>query len=421
MAQKAGQSLPQQHAQWGDLKATYRLLSNDEVEPAALLGPHQRLVLQQMLGHEVVLCVQDDTHLFVRPGEQVQHTSLAVLPDGTLLGVLDLRWFEPVIPPPGETRHQRESRWRESCIWGEAVRGLGRHPHGGRFIHVCDRAADDLNLMQDCDATNSGFVIRARHDRRVEQAEQAEQQDKLWSFMAARPAAGKTIVRIGTQRDGSGRITRAGREATVSIRHAAVTLRPPHNHPGTHSPRTLWAVYVREENPPADQEPIDWMLLSSEPVANRDDALRIIGYYRCRWIIEEWHRCLKEGCHLEQSQLDQPRDHQRLAAILSVVAVRLLNLRERAESDRSQDPSALREQTPLIWIELVARLGRVDPQHLTPRQFWLTLARRGGYLGRKRDGRPGWKVIWRGWYDVHQMVCGAELWQELHPTTQQCG
>ena len=108
-------------------------------------------------------------------------------------------------------------------------------------------------------------------------------------------------------------------------------------------------------------------------------------------------------------------------AILSVVAVRLLNLRERAESDRSQDPSALREQTPLIWIELVARLGRVDPQYLTPRQFWLTLARRGGYLGRKRDGRPGWKVIWRGWYDVHQMVCGAELWQELHPTTQQCG
>src|SRR5437762_1569552 len=84
----------------------------------------------------------------------------------------------------------------------------------------------------------------------VEQAEQAEQQDKLWSFMAARPAAGKTIVRIGTQRDGSGRITRAAREATVSIRHAAVTLRPPHNHPGTHPPRTARAVYVREENPP---------------------------------------------------------------------------------------------------------------------------------------------------------------------------
>ena len=418
MAQKAGQSLPQQHPHWGDLKAAYRLLSNDQVDPAALLGPHRRWVHEQTRGHDVVLCVQDDTHLFVRPGEQVQHSSLAVLPDGTLLGVLDVRWFEPVTPPAGETRRQREQRWRESCIWGEAVRGIGPHRHGGRFIHVCDRAADDLNLMEDCDATHSGFVIRARHDRRVGEV---EQQDKLWAFMAAQPAAGKTTVRIGTQRDASGKITRQGREATVTIRHAPVVLRPPHNHPGTHETRALWAVYVLEENPPQDQEPVDWMLLTGESVQGLADALRIIGYYRCRWLIEEWHRCLKEGCGIERSQLDRPQDHQRLAAIVSVVAVRLLNLRELAESDRSEDPSALREQTPGVWIELVARLGQVDPQHLTPRQFWLTIARRGGWLGRKCDGRPGWKVIWRGWYDVQQLVCGAELWQQLHSERQQCG
>ena len=412
MAEKSGQSLPQQHATWGDLKAAYRLLSNPQIDPSALLGPHQRWVRQQMAAAPVVLCVQDDTHLFVRPGHQVQHTSLAVLPDRTLLGVLDARWFEPIVPPAGESRLQREARWRESCVWCDAVRAVAPH-QGGRLIHVCDRAADDLNMMEACDAVGSGFVIRARHDRRV------EQRDKLWSLLSATAPAGTTAVSIGTQRDGSGKITRRGREATVTIRHAAVELQPPHNHPGDHQPRRVWAIYLREENPPDDVEPIDWMLLSSEAVNHLEDALRIIGYYRCRWIIEEWHRCLKEGCHLEQAQLDEADDHRRLAAILSVLAVRLLNLRELAESDRNDDPQALREQTPTIWIELVAKLGKFnDPMQLTPRQFWLTVARRGGHLARKHDTRPGWKTLWRGWYDIHQMVQGAELWQELQRPAQ---
>ena len=45
---------------------------------------------------------------------------------------------------------------------------------------------------------------------------------------------------------------------------------------------------------------------------------------------------------------------------------------------------------------------RDDPETLTPKQFWRNIARQGGWIGRKSDGRPGWKTIWRGWYDVHQ-------------------
>ncbi len=414
MAQKAGQSLPKQHPDWSDLKSAYRLLSNDAIEPWALLEPHQRWVKRQMAGQPVVLCVQDDTHLFTRCGEQVQHTSLAVLPDGTCLGVLDARWFLPVAPPPGETRLQREARWRESCIWCEAVRVIGPCPQGVRLIHVCDRAADDLNLMEACEANGGGFVIRARHDRRV------EDQDKLWSVLGSQTPVGTKAIQIGTQRDSSGKITRQGRQATLTIRRARVQLQPPNHHrPGVHEPRWVWAVYLREEDPPEGQEPIDWMLLTSEEVAGLEDALRIVEYYRCRWLIEEWHKCLKEGCQIEQSQLDEADDHRRLAAILSVVSVRLLNLRELAESDRSDEALALQDQAPITWIKIVAKIGKLQAATLTPRQFWLTIARQGGYPARRRDGRPGWKVIWRGWYDIHQMVRGADLWQELHP--QQCG
>ncbi len=49
-------------------------------------------------------------------------------------------------------------------------------------------------------------------------------------------------------------------------------------------------VYVREANPPAGEEPIEWMLLTNEPVVTLDDAWRVISWYEQRWVIEEYPR-----------------------------------------------------------------------------------------------------------------------------------
>ena len=57
----------------------------------------------------------------------------------------------------------------------------------------------------------------------------------------------------------------------------------------------------------------------------------------------------------------------------------------------------------------MARLGAQSIATLSPRQFWQTIARRGGWLGRKHDGRPGWKAVWDGWHDVALLVEGAML------------
>jgi hypothetical protein len=125
-----------------------------------------------------------------------------------------------------------------------------------------------------------------------------------------------------------------------------------------------------------------------------------------------WHRCLKEGCRIEESQLDDAKDIQRLGALLSVLALRLLQVRDLASS--AQDtPGALKSQVPAMYILIVAGLAGIKPEELTPRQFHLTVAKKGGYLNRKHDPRPGWKVLWRGWNDVVQMVRGAELFRDL--------
>ena len=176
-------------------------------------------------------------------------------------------------------------------------------------------------------------------------------------------------------------------------------------------------------------EPIDWMLLTSEPVQSAVEVRRIIGWYRCRWLVEEWHRVLKEGCKLESSQLDDAVDIQRLAAIQSIVSVRMIQLRDLAgfgddredqpsRQDESENPQVLQDTVPWTWIRVVAALTKIEPTHLTSRQFWLGIAKQGGFIGRKRDGRPGWKAIWRGWYEISIMVRGAELFDT---GGQKCG
>ena len=109
-----------------------------------------------------------------------------------------------------------------------------------------------------------------------------------------------------------------------------------------------------------------------------------------------------------------------VAAIAAAVAVRLLQLRDLARGRAASDAQALRACADPLWIKVVALLAGLEAAVLTPQEFWQTIARKGGFIGRKRDGMPGWKVIWRGWYDISQMVRYAEVLQS-HSPPQNCG
>ena len=45
----------------------------------------------------------------------------------------------------------------------------------------------------------------------------------------------------------------------------------------------------------------------------------------------------------------------------------------------------------------------------TVRGFWRSLARLGGFIGRKSDGEPGWQTIWGGYMRLQDMLLGADL------------
>lgn len=429
-------SLPQRCGRWSDLKAAYRFFSNERVDPHQIGAVHREQTRRHIPGrcaHEpVVLCVQDGTDFQAArvPGDRyIQHSTLAVsggeVPE--IFGLVDQRWYERVDTPAGETRKARAARWRESDVWIDAAKAVGPAPAGTRLIHVADRAADDLRFMGACVDQDAGFILRARHDRNVggdAGGDSGGGGEKLWSCLQGESSCGELTVTIGTQRDCRGRITRRGREAKVAVRFANVHLNAPLNHPGAGGARVVRAVYLREIDPPDDASGVEWMLLTSEAVSCFDDAARVIGYYQRRWVIEEWHRALKEGCRLERSQLDDVASLQRLAAVLSVVAVRLLQLRDLADAQHSgasaDDADALAQTTPRVWIEVVAGLAQAQADALTPKQFWRTIALQGGWIGRTRDGRPGWKTLWQGWSVIAQMVRGVELIRKTH-NAKGCG
>ena len=135
------------------------------------------------------------------------------------------------------------------------------------------------------------------------------------------------------------RSVRKRRETDLTIRFGRVTLAPPKGDPRHTDPCDLCVVHAQEEQPPADgSAPIDWLLLTSEPVTNLAEALRVLQWYRRRWLIEEFHKAQKTGCRLEASQLQESDAFVTLAAIAAVVAVRLLDLRHQAELHRCLPP-----------------------------------------------------------------------------------
>lgn len=409
-------SIPQRNTQWSGTLATYRLLNNPRVSPQAIQAPTIAWTYQQCAGRAVVLCVHDLTEFKPVHGmsatKLLQHTALAVNgDDGEVLGVLRQHWFDDPKKPKGESRTQRRGRWTRSRVWPETVTAIGSASGSGRWIHVADREADDFQMFEACGKLGHGFVIRSQHDRRLSDG------GHLREAVGRMPAAGETVIDVAARSavglkapPAERRPARPSRQARLTLRFGRVTLQPPQNDPRYRQPHSVYVVHAREQTPPADGgEPIEWLLLTSEPLATLTDALEVLDWYGRRGVIEEFHKAQKTGCRLEASQLQTPAAFVNLAAIAAVVAVRLLNLRDQVDQrQRTETPAT--QLFDALWVLVVSRLAKhPDPSTLTVRQFYHTLARQGGWLGRRGDRRPGWQTLWRGWRKVADYVTGIQL------------
>jgi len=141
-------------------------------------------------------------------------------------------------------------------------------------------------------------------------------------------------------------------------------------------------------------------------VESAEQAWQAIHRYSSRWPIEDFHRGVKTGCRLEQRHLQEQGSLQNLLAIVSPIAVRLLQLRNLCR----EEP----EQPAMAWVEpeeaqvIASKLG-VAVERLSIEQFVFSVAQLGGFLRRACDGPPGWQTLWEGWLRLRWFVAGMRF------------
>ena len=227
----------------------------------------------------------------------------------------------------------------------------------------------------------------------------------LHEYARSLPELGRFTRDVQAQR---GRRARSGAE--FSLRGGPVLVCRPHAKQGRHGDQPLprYVVLVTEVAPPQGEKAIVWRLLTNEPVSTWDDAWRVTGWYERRWIVEEFHKAPKTGGPIEDLPFTTPARLEPAIALLSVVAVTRLNLR-----DASRRPDATtRRATTVVAAGDVEMLSlwrdRKIRNNLTVQECFLALARLGGHQNRKCDHRPGWLVLWRGGTKLQAMLDGYD-------------
>jgi hypothetical protein len=306
----------------------------------------------------------------------------------------------------------------ESSKWATAIEAVGVPPPQSHWVHVGDCESDCWEALEACRSKQMGFALRACQNRRViaghapANATVPEGEPvALFDLLKKQPMLGGKRLWVRGRKD------REARWAKLAVSAMAVTLLAPKNwsdkphRKGRPRPAAIacWAVRVWEIDPPAGEEPIEWVILTDEPVADLETALKVVFWYSCRWLIEEYHKCLKTGCRAEDRQLETAERLGALLGMLSVVAVRLLQLKQQARCN-PQRPA--RQVVPREHVNVLAS-HRGLTRNMTVHQFWREVAQLGGFLARKSDGDPGWLTLWRGWQKLDLLVAGAELGRKM--------
>jgi hypothetical protein len=291
-------------------------------------------------------------------------------------------------------------------MWGTVVDQVGPPPAEVEWVHVCDRDADDFEVYCHFLQNRSQWVVRASSRARWILAPSGERM-RLDDYLKTLPLVGSYELHLRARPGASARV------AKLEVRMGSLQMPKPRHHSDyvralDPAPIAMGMVWVREVDPPKGCQAIDWALYTSLPLNSFADAWQIVEYYECRWVVEEYHKALKTGCSV-QSRLLQSADRlEAMVGLMSVVALRLLQLKSVA---RHAPDRPARTVVPPLWLEMLkaARKNLRRVCDLTIHEFYRELAKLGGFLGRRHDGDPGWITIWRGWERLNTLVRGAEL------------
>jgi hypothetical protein len=286
-----------------ELEGVYRLLGNDAVEADAILAPHIAATLRR--ANEVPLClIVHDTTEFKFSGQAERdglgmitssgqgffgHFALAVVPGAARipLGVCGLERFtrqlrKSTVRKP-HSYYTSQDPSRESLRWQRLLQSVEEQRRDFDCIHVMDREADMFDLMSLALDLDARFIIRGDKERALANGEglvedalaqiqpKATREARLSRKVVTRRQ--QTIQpRTGKKRQPYARrprqrfFTREQREAAISVGATTVEFRRPQTALSARKSITINIVYAWEASPPPGEQPVDWVLFTTEPI-----------------------------------------------------------------------------------------------------------------------------------------------------------
>lgn len=278
-------------------------------------------------------------------------------------------------------------------------------PDGTQTVLIGDRESDIYDLFIEPRNSGQHLLVRAAWDRKL--TDPPEQH--LWSAAEAVPMVGTMMVTVPSKPG------RRERQATLALRTTVVHIARPAHRSAKTTPAAppITVVLAQELAPPDEGDPIEWLLLTTMPVTTAETAARIVTWYSYRWRIERLHYTLKTGgSHVEDLQLESRERLERAITLYSIVAWRILWMTYQVRVDPDQSPTVAFSPTEIAVLERLAatqQSPRPPDQPLTLRDAVRAMAKLGGFLGRKSDGEPGVKTLWRGYRQL-QLLC---WWDEV--------
>lgn len=391
-------------------EGAYRCLGNPWVTFEGVIAPHVRATVGRARAAGKVLVVSDTTEfrfsteregLGVLGGRRrdgfLGHLTMAVSADGrrTPLGVLGM---ETMVRAAHKGHRDKVTRkqdpQRESLRWGRCAEAASRLLEGIEAIHVMDREADIYELLAELTKNRHRFIIRSAQDRLLDDGRLSTAME---SAVMRFDREVKLSARAKAQAPANRRQypVRRTRLARLSIATMSISLRKPVNAFEPDLPPTIAVNFVRvwESDCPPGEPPVEWRLLTTEPIDTQQQIEEIVDGYRARWLIEEYFKVLKTGCSFESSQLESLHSLQNLLGIYIPIAYQLLALRSAARDQPERPATEVLSTTQIAALRFIVP-GKALPSQPTVGDVAAAIADLGAHI--KSNGPPGWQVLARG-------------------------
>lgn len=295
---------------------------------------------------------------------------------------------------------------KESYKWIKALKDTRRIvPKETNIVTIGDREADIFELLWTAEELQTLFLVRNRKNRKfiTSNGEKTNIKTHLQSLSNKKEA----LIHVPQKKNFP------ARKASVEIKFSSglIPIRSASIYGSKNSLHKIsdkLAVHIvsaQEINPPNETEAINWVLITNVAVYNFEEAIERIRWYQLRWKIEEYFRILKSGCNIENSRLSMKEKLQKLIALKSVIAYKILFLSKLAliapETECTQILS--QEEWHALYIrEHQTTLLPQKPPSIKQALIWL--GKLGGFMNRKNDNLPGAMTLWRGYEELQQSI-----------------